>query len=153
MKRTALILAVATALDLGVMAVAAEAQTAPSGGGSADLPVSAMQGGRVVASTRTNAQGNFALALPAGAYQLCVGGLGGGQSRSASANTCTAMTVPAPSTSGSTRSTTVSGTEVQPQALNWPPWLRWRRRSDPRIPFEVQPGPGQVVIMGTISGQ
>ena len=152
MKRTALILAVASALDLGLMAMAAEAQTAPAGSSSANLSVSAMQGGRVVASTRTNAQGDFSLALPAGAYQLCVGGLGGGQSRSASANTCTAMTVPAGNPPGSTRSTTGGGADVQPQALSWPRWLRWRR-SDPRIPLVAQPGPGQVVIMGTISGQ
>lgn len=45
----------------------------------ADLPVSAKQNGRVLASTRTDTRGEFRFDLPPGAYDLCVqdAGLGG----------------------------------------------------------------------------
>lgn len=147
MKRTLLILAGAVALDLGVMAVAAQAQT------SGNLSVSALQNGRVVASTRTDARGEFSLALSAGSYQLCVAGLreasaGQGRAGSATTTSCTPMNVPA-----ATRSTNADRI-VQPVAASWPRWLRWLLgKSDPRIPLTAQPAPGQVVVLGTISGQ
>lgn len=55
----------------------AAAQGAPGGGGLADLPVTAMQNGRTVASTRTDARGTFQLELAPGPYELCVGSTGG----------------------------------------------------------------------------
>lgn len=55
----------------------AAAQGAPGGGGLAELPVTAMQNGRTVASTRTDARGGFQLELAPGAYELCVGSING----------------------------------------------------------------------------
>lgn len=55
----------------------AAAQGAAGGGGLADLPVTAMQNGRAVASTRTDARGGFQLELAPGVYELCVASIGG----------------------------------------------------------------------------
>ena len=58
----------------------AAAQARSGGTGLADLPISAMQNGRVVASTRTDARGGFRFDLAPGAYEVCISGGGGGVS-------------------------------------------------------------------------
>ncbi|MDZ4364156.1 hypothetical protein [Brevundimonas sp.] len=117
----------------------AVAQGASGGPNLADRSVTAMQNGRVVASTRTDARGGFQLELAPGVYELCVasingvapnqtraqtlpdrgprvpgnGGRAGGQAMSgARSGGCVPHTVASPSPSGSTRSEPIPITVV-----------------------------------------
>lgn len=70
MGLTASILA-GTGLALATAAPAA-AQAGSGGTNLADLPISAIQNGRVVASTRADARGGFRFDLAPGAYEFCL---------------------------------------------------------------------------------
>ena len=56
----------------------AGAQTTRNTGGYifTDIVITSMRGGRTVATTRTDGQGNFRFDLPAGDYNICLNGRG-----------------------------------------------------------------------------
>jgi hypothetical protein len=57
----------------GVALAGTGVEAAQGGSTLANLPVSAMQNGRIVASTRTDARGGFRFDLVPGTYEFCVG--------------------------------------------------------------------------------
>lgn len=57
---------------------AAAAQVSPGGRSVANLLISAVQNGRTVSTTRTDARGGFRFDLPVGTYEVCTGDAAGG---------------------------------------------------------------------------
>ncbi|MDP3371088.1 MAG: hypothetical protein Q8M32_14760 [Brevundimonas sp.] len=72
------LIGLASLVGLALSTSAANAQTTRSTGGYilTDIVITSMRGGRVVATTRTDGQGNFRFELPVGDYDICLNGPG-----------------------------------------------------------------------------
>lgn len=72
------LIGLASLVGLALSTSAANAQTTRSTGGYilTDIVITSMRGGRAVATTRTDGQGNFRFELPAGDYDICLNGPG-----------------------------------------------------------------------------
>lgn len=132
----------------------AAAQGAPGGGDLADLPVTAMQNGRAVASTHTDARGGFQLELAPGPYDLCVGSINGVAPNQTRARTLPDRGPRVPGNGGraggqALGGASTAGTGCFPYTADLP-GAEGTRRSEP-IPVYIRQ-PDGTILVGLLAG-